>query len=295
MSSTIKILSKGWLPGIAGAVLLSLTACSSSRPYYDTDGIYNNRPVVVNDTNENSAYYEQYFKEKGQDAQEYFTDIENYSSYSSGKNYGGWGENTSNTNIYMYNDPNWGWGAPWGWNGGWGYGGYFGWGWDFGWGWGSPWGWYGGWYGGWGSPWGWGWNNGWGYPYYNNRYVSHSRNVRPMGRTVYSNNRGLSTRGVYTNNRTNTRVVPRKTFSQPTGRIITNEANRSRFNNDRNTQNIWQNDRSLNRRKNDTFNNSRSTINRGSNNRSISTPRMSTGSSRGFGGGSAPMRSSGRR
>ncbi|MEG0917131.1 MAG: hypothetical protein RSF68_08975 [Myroides sp.] len=131
---------------------LLLTACSGlNQKPYDVDGIYNNSKIVVEDTHEKGTYYQEYFKEKSEETDAYFTDVENYSSNYNEAN-GGWGDATSETQL-VYHYDNWGWGNPyWGWNN-WGWGMGFGYGFGFGWG------------GGWGYPY-YGWGGGWGYPYY---------------------------------------------------------------------------------------------------------------------------------
>ena len=131
---------------------LLLTACSGlNQKPYDVDGIYNNSKIVVEDTHEKGTYYQEYFKEKSEETDAYFTDVENYSSNYNEAN-GGWGDTTSETQL-VYHYDNWGWGNPyWGWNN-WGWGMGFGYGFGFGWG------------GGWGYPY-YGWGGGWGYPYY---------------------------------------------------------------------------------------------------------------------------------
>ncbi len=102
---------------------LLLTACSGlNQKPYDVDGIYNNSKIVVEDTHEKGAYYSEYFKEKSQETDAYFTDVDNYTSNYNEPN-GGWGDTTSETQlVYHYN--NWGWGNPYlGWNNwGWGMG-----------------------------------------------------------------------------------------------------------------------------------------------------------------------------
>lgn len=133
--------------GISAGLLV--TACSSlNQKPYDVDGIYNNSKLVVEDTHEKGTYYADYFKEKAEESDAYFTDIDNYTSNYNQPN-GGWGDTTSSTQIY-YNYPNYmGWGGSyWGWNS-WNWG--MGYGFGFGYGWGGYW----------GYPY-----YGWGYPYY---------------------------------------------------------------------------------------------------------------------------------
>ncbi len=148
---------------------LLLTACSGlNQKPCDVEGIYNNSKIVVEDTHEKGAYYSEYFKEKSEETDAYFTDVDNYTSNYNEPN-GGWGDTTSETQlVYHYN--NWGWGNPyWGWGMGFGYG--FGWG---GWGgWGYP---YYGW-GGWGYPY---YGGGWGWGYNNYRNISRSNSYRTL-------------------------------------------------------------------------------------------------------------------
>ncbi len=149
---------------------LLLTACSGlNQKPYDVDGIYNNSKIVVEDTHEKGAYYSEYFKEKSQETDAYFTDVDNYTSNYNEPN-GGWGDTTSETQlVYHYN--NWGWGNPYlGWNN-WGWGMGFGYG--FGYGWGYP---YYGW-GGWGYPY---YGGGWGWGYNNYRNISRSNSYRTL-------------------------------------------------------------------------------------------------------------------
>src|SRR5690606_4509887 len=83
---------------------IALTACSNlNQKPYDVDLIYNNSKIVIEDTNEQSAYYIEYFKEKAQESTAYFTDVENYSSDYNEAN-GSWGDTTSATQI-VYDYP----------------------------------------------------------------------------------------------------------------------------------------------------------------------------------------------
>lgn len=154
---------------------LLLTACSGlNQKPYDVDGIYNNSKIVVEDTHEKGTYYQEYFKEKSEETDAYFTDVENYSSNYNEAN-GGWGDATSETQL-VYHYDNWGWGNPyWGWNN-WGWGMGFGYGFGFGWGggWGYP---YYGWGGGWGYPY---YGGGWGWGYNSYRNISRSNSYRTL-------------------------------------------------------------------------------------------------------------------
>ena len=223
----------------AGLTGILLVSCGSSRSAYDDDGIYGSEPertVAVVETQNNSAYYKNYFDNAGSDydiveEEEVFTDVEEYSSqraveqepeqatekqYSVG--YSSWEDSGDNVTINVYNNRpfynNW-WNRPYwntGWNGGW----------------------YGGWNVGWygrpyvGVSWGWGWNNycpTWysgyygpgyygggyyynGYPYYRNTAFINSR------RTAYRSgfgNRGYYNRNSIVNRRGNTAYRPRTT------------------------------------------------------------------------------------
>lgn len=178
--------------GLMAATGIALTACSGlNQKPYDVDGIYNNSKIVVEDTHEKSAYYSEYFKQKEEEANQYFTDVENYSSnYNEGN--GAWGDTTSETRIvYNYPYSYFGFGYPYG---GW----YDSWGWGFGFGWGFGWGYP--YYGyGWGYPY-YGW--GWGYPYYSGRTLSRSNSYR----SLTSRQMALSNAGRMNNN-TGTRTL----------------------------------------------------------------------------------------
>lgn len=273
MFSSFAFLKKLALPSAAFLGVMSLYSCSSSRPYYDIDGVYTSTPVYRNDTNEHNLYYESYFKEKGQDADLYVTDIDQYSSYNA-SNYSNFGAEDTSTTLYLYTDMFWG------------FNNYMGWGWNYGWG--YP---YSGWYGAWGYPY-YGYYGYYGYPYYS-RNTSYSPYRQPMSRSV------TAARGTQRNLQSRTlneqRMVPRKTFSAPSRTISTFGPDESRFSDRRSTN--FNNDSSSNSRtSNQGIQRSRGTINTGRSVETPSTPRMSSGSSRGFGGGgSAPMRSSGRR
>jgi len=286
MSTYSKILRIGGLASLFGAVLLSTTSCSLQQSYIDTDGIYNKErhkePVTYNNTD----YYQQYFKERASDANEYVTDIDNYSSYNN-QGYAGWGDNNTDTDVYLFNNSYWGYGGfGFGYGFGMGFGGWYG-------SWGYP-----GWYGGWGYPgWGYGgWYGGWGYPYYGNSYrnvsYANSRRVYNDNRYVSSNNSIRNSRGV--NNaasRDYRSVTPRRTISTPAvlnDRSFTRDSN-TRFNNNTNSRN-------QNNYRNDSFNNNRSSNTRFNSNSSAPrmntspAPRMSTG-----GGGGRSVGGGGRR
>jgi|SRR5690554_546413 len=250
---------------ISGGIVL--TACSSlnQRPY-DVDGIYNNSKIVVEPTHNNAKYYDDYFKEKSEDGQEYFTDVDNYSS---GYNqaYGGWGDQTSETQI-IYNYPHyadWGWGYPYG---GW-YGSNWGWSLGFGYGWGNycgypNYGW------GWGYPYFGGYHGyyGWGYPYYLQRNVSRNNSyralsARSMSRTGLSN---TNSRNLRTNSLTTGRTTlnNNRTFSRVNSNVTRMNAANDAVQNRRSsrTETINRNDRIENNRIDNTRNNN---INRNTN------------------------------
>lgn len=165
----------------SGGLLVTACAGLSQKPY-DVDGIYNNSKIVVEDTHEKGAYYADYFKEKAEETDAYFTDVDNYTSNYNEAN-GGWGDTTSETQlVYNYPYSYMGWGNSfWGWN-------------DWSWGMGFSYG-FGGWGGGfWGSPYyGWGYpyyGYGWGYPYYSYRNVSRSNSYRTLTSRQMANTNG---------------------------------------------------------------------------------------------------------
>ncbi|MBA5791174.1 hypothetical protein H1R17_00475 [Flavobacterium sp. xlx-214] len=253
---------------------ISFTACSSlNQKPYDVDGIYNNSKIVVEDTHEKSAYYTEYFKEKEQETNEYFTDVDNYSSYNEGN--AAWGDTTSDTQIvydYGYNNfwsyPYYGWGGYWGFSYGWG--GY----------WGSPY------YGyGWGYPY---YGYVWGYPYYyGGRNLSRNYSQRALtNRSMAANTN--ATRSFRNTSLGNTRNMVRsdKTFARTNSSLTRMQIDRSQTINTSRTRI----DNFNNSSRNNTINDSRT--NR-SNTRTIertsrptytpsSSTRMNTGG--GFGG-----------
>src|SRR5690606_20830375 len=161
-------------------------SCNSvNSGFYDTDGIYNTGKIKAPITQNETEYYEEYFKEKQTTNFETFTDIDGYSSYENGY-YPGWGENNLDTNIYInsgFGGSFWGWNnfyPYYGWNWGFGYNNYFGWNYGFGFGWGYPYYDY-----GWGYPY-----YGWGYPYYGykNRNISRTSNTRSIANVSRNSN-----------------------------------------------------------------------------------------------------------
>lgn len=193
--------------GLIASVGISLTGCSSlNQKPYDVDGIYNNSKIVVEDTHEKGAYYAEYFKEKEEEANQYFTDVENYSSnYTQGN--GAWGDTTSETQIvYNYPYSYFGWGYPFG---GW-YDSYWGFGFGYGWG------------GYWGYPY---YGYGWGYPYYGygGRTLSRSNSYRTLTNRQLStasgrgmNNSSLNSRSLRSSSLNSTRnsLKSDRTFSR---------------------------------------------------------------------------------
>ena len=192
---TYKLISKNsLLIGLNASLAVIVASCGSyqNSSYYDNDGVYgsnnNNgkevtveKTVVVNDSK--AKDYEEQFKTMTKDYS-YFTDVDNYNGTKNDsvvtvynnqnrETYGGWGSNTDNVvvNVYDYgwntwHSPFWGYRPYWNaWNMG-----FYGAGWGFGWNWNywsNPyWGWN-SWYGpGWGGFYGgWGWNNWYGNPY----------------------------------------------------------------------------------------------------------------------------------
>ena len=217
-------------------ISLTLSACGSYQYAGSTsDGIYEEdspdytvTEEVVEENNTPSDYYSNYFKEENREANEafttdeVFTDVEDYQSTSSNQETAnaGWGENSSNVNIHVYNNV---------WNNrGWNYLGWNNYGWtNFGWSnydaWYNP-------YNNWnyGYRWNnWGWNNwGWNSPFYGNSYNNFgygyygNYRYRPnyaysYGRRGYLNNGYFSRRGningLYSRNRRASQLNPRST------------------------------------------------------------------------------------
>lgn len=222
---------------------LGLTSCGSYQYVgQDSDGIYSEdevqEDVVQADTEANSTYYKNYFKEKSLEMgsngnDEVFVDIDSYEgSYSedyveaANVGYGAWGENTSEVSVNIYNSGfnnywnrpyygwnSFGWNRPYsGWNFGYGYG-------DFG---------YGGFYSPyWYSPYNFGYGYGYGgYPYYSGYY---GRNGYGRNGVVYSSRRRGSTYGrssalgrrVEASRRSNTTSTRTRTSSTPRVRTST--------------------------------------------------------------------------
>ncbi|MAN59725.1 MAG: hypothetical protein CMC08_07820 [Flavobacteriaceae bacterium] len=202
--------------------ILVLASCGTyNNGVNDADGIYSGTQdqqmeVAADDNYERANYYKQYFQSKESNYSEVpeedviFTDIEAYSTTESlddegyivieendYQGYGGWGTNSDNVTVNVYNDGGWGYGAGWGlWNQPFWGGGYWGRGyWGAGY-WGNP-------YWGWGNPWfGSYWNVGfgWGYPLYGGFYYPHFNNYPYYGYGNIAYNRGRRNTD-YINNR----------------------------------------------------------------------------------------------
>ncbi len=187
MQIKISALKKS-LPILLSSVMaLLLSACGTyNNGYGDTDGIYTSgTPTATAETeatNGKANYYKQYFKSKENDYANLpeenliFTDIESYSTTESidedgniiieeqeyDEGYGGWGSNTTDVTINVYNTGGWGY-----------YNNFF-----------RPWGYY--------SYWGWGhpyyyspyWGIGWGSPYWYGGYYGH-HNYHPYNNNGY--------------------------------------------------------------------------------------------------------------
>lgn len=243
--------------------ILFLASCSSTQGFYDADGIYTNQPMKV-DTY--PIDYAAYFDEAKQqaDSYDYILDSEDYFAQSVTNSYGGWGEQSNQTNIYMNNDWNWGFGFYHGWSNP-----YYGWGWGWN-SWHSPYYWH--------YPYYWSYPYYWGYPHYAYRNTSRSAYHRTPGRTVYS----PSARTMQQTRTLNTSRDLR------TSRSVLNQANtRSSTTINNRTQTVRRPvSRPAVNRSNDTSRqNNSSTIQRNTN-RNISPSRsMNTGSSRSMGSG----------
>ncbi len=263
---------------------LLLTACSGlNQAPYDVDGIYNNSKIVVADTHEKGTYYTEYFKEKADESDAYFTDIDNYTSnYNEGN--AGWGDTTSDLQIvYNYPYSYWGWND---WNYGWGMG--FGYGFGYGWGgyWGYP---YYGWGGYWGYPY-YGW--GYGYPYNSYRNVSRSNNYRSLtsrqmagangNRMVANNTRSLRSASLNSSRNLN---ATNRTFARANSSLTRMSASNAVLRNSRSTS--FDDNRTIRNNRLNTPTNTRSNSNRieRNTNRPTYTPssntRMNTGGSMG--------------
>lgn len=120
-------------------IMVLLTSCGSSQyASQNNDGIYGSGNSVeyqeeVAVQPDNSAYYQNLFKEKSMDYQmpadqqgEVFTDVDSYQGNYDDQyyaedgytGYAGWGQSSSNISVNVYND-SWWWGNPY-WSLGWG-------------------------------------------------------------------------------------------------------------------------------------------------------------------------------
>ncbi len=232
-----------FLKSCLGLLGFAVVSCGTyqNKSYYDNDGIYGaDKPekqvVSANTTNDNVSETNQKYKEYfGSNANNYsdgqndsFTDVENYSSendsikrqneYADNSNYGGWGTNSDNVTINVY-DNSWG-GYNYGyWNNYWGYrpwnfGISLGWSsWNYGWCnpywnygyYGPSWGYnpyYGGYYGGY-----YGYNNWNNSGYYGNNYAYHHNRRGSAYHDRYSDGNGV--RNYTPNRRNNSSITPR--------------------------------------------------------------------------------------
>lgn len=259
-------------------VVISITSCSSFKnsSYYDSDGIYSSsdRETSIDNnqtytqTKPNSVYVDK-FRQIQNDFEEteYFTDVDSYTSnrtdtvYVIDKSYAGWGNNSSDVNINYYNNGwnNWGYGFNSWYGPGWNNGFYFGnpWGFGFNYGWNN-----------WLSPYPYYWWNGW-YP--NNYYRSPGR--RGMN-GYYPSNFGRNSRRTATISRGSTRIG--------NSTIRSNTRNNSSNTNPRSTASPRSNS---NPRNSTTSPRNTNTPRSTTPTRSFSSPRSSSPSSGGFGGG----------
>lgn len=225
----------------------------SDDEYYEDVEYYDENQRVVQSDNDN--YYQNYFSQKSREydmilgEDEIFTDVDSYKgNYSEDQidsvqvdslryqnAYAGWGQNTNDVTINIYNDTwnrpffgggigwyDWYWGRPWGWNN-WGWNS---WGWNnWNWGWnvGIGWGWN-SW--GWNAPFGWGWHPWYGYGgfgwnnYYWNQNV-YSRRGYAYNRTRRGSSLLNRNFNATTSNRANTNLsrsrttTPRRNLYSP--------------------------------------------------------------------------------
>ncbi len=192
MQLNINTLKKNAPSFILGLSALLFIACGAHQEsdYRDNDGIYATQSQTVAENGENTSkdsYYKQYFNSKTDSYQDLpdegaiFTDIDAYHTTESMNEegeiiieeveedqYAGWGENSGQVTVNVYDNGfnngfgAWGWNRPYWWYGaGWGYSNY----------------WYGPYYGigfGWGYPY-YGYY-GYGYPIYNGGYYNNYYN-----------------------------------------------------------------------------------------------------------------------
>ncbi|WP_418509313.1 hypothetical protein [Corallibacter sp.] len=220
-----------------------LTSCGSYQyTGQDNDGIYNSDSNTVEyerevtQTSNNGGFYENYFKEKSleyempEEEGDVFTDVDSYEGNYATENsnepeyttgYAGWGNNTEDVTVNVYNSGfnNFGWYNPYRAGFGWGYSPYWNIGWDY-YGY-SPF-FYGGYYGAY-YPYHW---YGYGYGYHNYNYYApyaYSRRgiVYQPGRRGNLYSRGTIARQYDTNTR-NTRTVRRSSILNNTRRTYNN-------------------------------------------------------------------------
>lgn len=207
---------------IAVISLFTLNSCGSYQYVSTTDGIYDDDEpgyTVIEEVEETEAstpnYYGNYFKGKAIESEgiiteeeEIFTEVDSYESTSNNESSNaGWGENSSDVVINVYNNGwnNYGWNNPysfygpnlWGWNSYRGYNRYAN-GWNN-WGW-NNWACNIGFYGGWNFP-NYGYGYGYNYGYYGNPYNSYGfNNYNRYGRNyAYNNYRRNSLNNSYFN------------------------------------------------------------------------------------------------
>lgn len=201
--------------GVLG--LVSLASCSSTQGFYDADGIYTDQPMKV-DTQ--PVDYATYFDEMKQEADsyEYIINSDEYFTNAAPNSYGGWGEQTDDTHIYIHNNMNWGWNWGMGYYNGWGYPGW-GFGWGYGWGWYSPYYWHSPFY--------------WNYPRYAYRDVSRSAYHRGTSRSVYAQNTSAirNTRSLRSRSLSSNRLVlPSREISTSSTRTVRKPISRNTIN-----------------------------------------------------------------
>ncbi|WP_040282547.1 hypothetical protein [Psychroserpens damuponensis] len=207
---------------VALSLTILLASCGSYQYVgYDNDGIYsNNEEIVYEEARtvpiEDQSVYKDYFTEKSlqysdipDDGSAIFTDIDAYEGNYNNEpledevqtGYAGWGQESSDVTINVYNS---GWNSQY-WGNGYGYGWYRPWrynnwawsnpyGYNYGW---NNWGWNSGfafgWNAGYGYGYGYGWNNNFWYPpYYRNNYHrgnSYAYNTGRRGANASSLNR----------------------------------------------------------------------------------------------------------
>ena len=302
-----------------GVVALLLTSCGTyNNGYGETDGIYSSESATTEtaESTNKSNYYKQYFESKEDDYDNLpeedliFTDIEAYSTTESldeegyvvieeseyNDGYGGWGNNSENITVNVYNTGGYYWHSPywtyWGFYPYW-YNPY----WSIGYGWGHPY-WYG--YYGYGHfyrpypyYYGGGYYAGGYYGGYHNGYASYNRGRRNtdynLGRSSSNTRRSSYTRSEL-NRRSNNNSVRRSsnnTVRRNSNTVRRNSGTDTRRNNSVRPSNtrVQRNNSSTTPRMNT----------RSSSNRSSGTMRSSGSSSRSSGSRGGGSRGGGRR